>query len=42
MNIFKMTDIVYTNGNVNGLTKKIFTILDIERNKKHQEAFSTS
>lgn len=42
MNIFKMNDIVYANGNANDLIKKIITILDIERNKKHQEAFLTS
>lgn len=42
MNIFKMNEIVYANGNANDLIKKIFTILDIERNKKHQEAILSS
>ena len=40
MNIFKMNDIVYANGNANDLIKKIFTtILDIERKKSIRRHF---
>ena len=39
MNIFKMNDIVYANGNANDLIKKIFAILDIERKKSIRKHF---
>ena len=34
-----MNDIVYASGNVNDIIKKIFTILDIERNKSIKKHF---